>query len=94
MIKKLLQAHGAEASDTDGRTAIHYAVITGQPKVCQLLIKYGADIESRDRWGNTGLLTATQRANISMMIMLLKLGADISNGDRDGRTALHWACLY
>ena len=65
-----------------------YAAIDGDvPKTKELLEK-GADIESKDKYGNTALTSAAERGDASVVRLLLEKGADIESKDRYGNTAL------
>lgn len=53
-IKELLDAGAAvNASDYDGRTALHLAACEGHLPVAELLLQRGADVNPVDRWGDT-----------------------------------------
>jgi urea transporter len=44
------------ASDYDGRTALHIAASCGNRAIYDLLVKFGANTDARDRWGNAPLM--------------------------------------
>lgn len=53
-IREVLQSGtGVDFKDIDGRTALHVAACQGSTHVVDLLLKYGADVDPKDRWGNT-----------------------------------------
>ena len=39
--------------DIDSRTALHVAACQGHPVVVELLLKRGAKVDAKDRWGST-----------------------------------------
>ena len=54
-----------------------------------LLLQAGADVNAKDRDGNTALILAAAE-NPTVVSVLLKAGADVNAKDRDGNTALYW----
>jgi len=56
-IEELLDS-GSDVSftDIDGRTALHVAACQGRTDVVDLLVRRGADVDPRDRWGSTVIL--------------------------------------
>ena len=54
----------------------------------ELLLKYGARINSRDNKGNFIMLVF-----LHTIKLLLKYGARVNSQDNYGRTALHYACF-
>jgi ankyrin repeat protein len=58
----------------------------------ELLIRYGANIDIQDIWGNTPLLYAVDKEKIEAVETLLKHGAKVNLPDYRGNTPLHSAC--
>ncbi|KAH8975056.1 hypothetical protein BDL97_01G136200 [Sphagnum fallax] len=53
-VKQLLdEGASANASDYDGRTALHLAASEGHVPVVELLLQHGVDVNPVDRWGDT-----------------------------------------
>jgi hypothetical protein len=54
---KVLLDHGADilASDSEQRTALHWAAYLGKPRLCALLLSRGADLMARDSLGKAPL---------------------------------------
>lgn len=54
-MKRLLEVDGVDPNiqDYDKRTALHLACCEGQLEMVKLLIDYGADVNTRDRWNHT-----------------------------------------
>ncbi len=81
---------------TDDLTALHYAVEQRNPKMAEMLLKNGADINARDSSGNTPLHRAISKGkdNIQTIFLLLQTGADVNAPDKYQYTPLHFATMY
>lgn len=92
-ILKAALEHGGNpnlaASDSTGRTPIFDAVGAGVDAV-DLLLKHGADINARDSFDSTPVLSAAKVLNFEMVYHLLERGADYSLKDRSGYDLAQW----
>jgi ankyrin repeat protein len=82
------------ASDNDGRTPLHYAIIGTNPTIISRhLIEKGADPNIADRKGMTPLHLAAQIGKTTDLIdLILKMKRiDINGRDTNGKTILHCA---
>jgi ankyrin repeat protein len=60
--------------------------------VVKLLLKKGADVESKDSRGRTPLSWAAEKGHEEVMELLLEKGADVESKDTEyGQTPLSWA---
>ena len=93
-----LQALLAAGANPNGLTGViagnpmHAHVSNGgqfNPKVVELLLDYGADIEALDQDGMTPLLKATGYLNLKAVSYLLERGANVNAKDKRGRRPLH-----
>lgn len=69
------------------------AAYLGYPKLCSLLLKYGADINLRSSDGRTPLMWGAFRNNPKMCEFLLDNGADLTLEDNQGWNALDIAII-
>ncbi|SMY26862.1 unnamed protein product [Zymoseptoria tritici ST99CH_1A5] len=83
---KLLLERGAKDYDP----ALHYASWWGQHSIVQLLLNRGANIDSKDRLGESALFKAAETGHARMVQMLIDSGADVNAMNTDG-PALHAA---
>ncbi len=70
--------------------------MVGCPELARLLILKGADIEARDKDGQTPLWKACSDANVDISELLISNGADVNAQDNRGWTPLrqvHGQCL-
>jgi uncharacterized protein len=68
--------------DKDGFSALHAAAMGANVEVVKLLIDSGADLEVRDKWGNTPLWRSTTKVidkGFKIVFLLLESGSDIHN---------------
>jgi hypothetical protein len=72
-----LLEQGADPNVTDdyGTTALHIALYRNEEDTAMLLIRHGAHIEARDRWGETPLMIAREEKNSRMVRLLQQAGA-------------------
>ncbi|KAI4113641.1 MAG: hypothetical protein LQ345_005422 [Seirophora villosa] len=72
-------------------TALLFAAMYSAPKVLDLLLKYGADINSTNENQQTALHMAARSGSVAVMDTLLARGLDLDARDRRGRTAVFYA---
>lgn len=81
--------------DSDGTTTLMTACASGAPDtildpIIRGFVESGA-VETADSSGNTALLLAASRGNLSALKKLIAAGANISAQNKRGQTALHRA---
>jgi uncharacterized protein len=83
-----LLANGADASavDAEGNTALHGAVLCGEPTIAAMLLDAGAPLNALNRAGYSALATACRAANWNLTRFLLERGAKAT--PVDGEPAL------
>ena len=88
-----LLATGADVNEpqSDGATALHWAVHEDNPDLAALLIDAGADVAARNRAGVTALSLAAETGNAAMVELLLDAGANPLETLPNGETALMMA---
>jgi ankyrin repeat protein len=91
VLKKMVFQYGVEYRDAGGRTPLMYAVLGNQPKMCEVLVQMGSNVDAKDSAGLTPLLWASYRARPHAMKVLLRHNADVQCTDPQGRTAYHWS---
>jgi len=84
----LLIEHGADPNNQfDTRSVLAMAVLFNQPKVVELLLKKGADVNADDGALTTSLMFAAEEGNEEIAKLLLQHHADASRKDKSGETA-------
>ena len=92
-VRSLLQNRAdVNAKQTDGTSALHWAVRTDDLEAADLLIRAGANVMAANREGATPLLLASINGNAAMIEKLIRAGADANTSlTKDGDTALMMA---
>jgi ankyrin repeat protein len=89
LVKKLLEKEDLQATNSQLRTALHYAVESGDEGLVEVLLKKKAAVDASDASGYTPLLLAAESCNRKICEMLLKAGANVGACTALGQTALH-----
>ncbi|KAJ6712937.1 ADP-RIBOSYLATION FACTOR GTPASE-ACTIVATING PROTEIN AGD1 [Salix purpurea] len=82
---------GQTLEDLDGRTLLHLACETADVGMLELLLQYGANINSTDSGGQTPLHRCILRGRAAFAKMLLARGADPRAVNGEGKTPLEHA---
>lgn len=75
------------------RTALHWAVMSKNCKITEMLINSGAFVNVLDRESVSPLITATKFDDLNMVKLLIKKGANVNLKDRFRLSALSYACM-
>lgn len=87
--KLLMEGANVDARDVqDGRTALAIATEAGQTDAAAVLIGKGANLESKDNFGNTALIRAVKHGQAAAVKLLLERGANPEASDDGGETPL------
>jgi ankyrin repeat protein len=73
------------------RSALHYAALSGQPKIVEALLEASADVNCSDADGRTPLHLAALKGHDDCIRLLMKHGADVLYEDSQGRIPLDLA---
>ncbi|MEY3659244.1 MAG: hypothetical protein RLZZ169_69 [Pseudomonadota bacterium] len=73
---------------SDGTTALHWAVYNGNLPLVRALIKAGADVTVRNDYGSSPMSEAAVRGSAELLELLLDAGADVESATLEGQTAL------
>ena len=88
-IRALLQQRvDVNAPEPDGATALHWAVRADDLETAEMLVRAGAKVDIRNRYGVTPLQLASANGSDAMVEMLLKNGADANTLLFEGETVL------
>ncbi|MDZ7639195.1 MAG: ankyrin repeat domain-containing protein [Bryobacterales bacterium] len=79
---------GNAATESDGTTALHRAVHTGDVELATRLVREGADVNVANRYGTTALSLASVNGNGAIVALLLSAGADANAALPGGETPL------
>jgi ankyrin repeat protein len=71
-------------------TPLIHAAERGYESMAKLLVKSGAEMESKDAIGKTPFIHAAERGAGSVVKLLINNGADVTSKDKSGETPLDW----
>jgi uncharacterized protein len=80
-----------QTEEIGGTTGMHVAASSGNLQIMAILYKAGADINQRDKLGNTPLLDAADHGHAEAVKLLLDLKANVDAENKNGMTALMFA---
>ncbi len=94
-VKKLVES-GANVNYAyhKGKSALHWAATSGNPKIVAYLIYKGAKIDSTDINGSTPLQLSALGKDLDTVKLLVQNGADVEHKDKNGWTPLHYFVFY
>jgi uncharacterized protein len=85
----LLKQHvDVNVPESDGTTALHWAVYRNDEALVDQLIKAGAKVNAANQFNSTPMSEAAITGNVKVIDSLLKAGADPESPNADGQTAL------
>ena len=91
IVKDLLPLCPIDLRNSRGQTPLHLACARGALPLIKLFLDHGADIEARDQYNYSHLLTALQSHRLLAFVCLLQRGADVKCTDINGSNLVHWA---
>ena len=77
-----------QIDEDNQRTGLHEVAMNGNIQIAAILIKAGAQIDIRDKLGNTPLIYAAEHDHGELLKLLLDVGAQVDGQNRGGMTAL------
>ena len=90
-IRKILSRGVSLDFTYEGFPPLHFAASNGFPEVVRLLIREGAEIDARDKFGNVALHYAVLKGHSEVVKVLADHYADLNVRDNGGNTALQTA---
>lgn len=88
-----LKASSLITQDSEGRSALHWAALSGSRVICTLLLEAGSRtlLGLRDNLGRTALHCACLGQKWEVARLLVRAGTDVNAVDQEGNTPLHYA---
>lgn len=91
-LKRLIKSSAKiDETDTDGKTALFYAILNDEIYAAQILIAANVNVNHVANGKATPLMTAARFGRDQIIPLLLRAGAKINEQDKFGKTALMWA---
>ena len=77
-------------SAMEGKTALHWAALSGYSELVDILIRAGAEVDPKDDMDDTPLHEAAYRGHLDSAKLLLPAGASVNSRSEHGYTPLMW----
>src|SRR5262245_21149015 len=87
-VRALLMKGGVNTAESDGMTALHWAVHLDDAKMTSILLEAGAKVQVVNDYQVTPLALACMNGNAVIIEQLLRAGADPNTTMAEGETAL------
>ena len=94
LLNELADINGCSYESADRPAGIVNKKVERNIEIAELLISFGANVNTNDNRGNTPLHKAAKENNISMIKMLVSHGADLKATNKDKETPLHYSIIY
>ena len=91
IVEMLVATCSLDAQDASGYTALMFACNGGQARCVEVLLRHGANVNTRDKNGSTPLMFAAQHGHCDVVRLLLKCGANPNVVGTHGLSALGFA---
>ncbi len=92
-VKSILERHGADVTDGDGRTALINATAYNNREIIKWVLSKGADVDFQDRIGYSALHFAAQNGAFDLAKILIENGAEVNIRDVHGNIPL-WTAMF
>jgi hypothetical protein len=83
-----------EFRDANDNTLLILAAVNGNKKTVKDLLRAGADVNIRNKWGMSALMYAAEGDHAGIVKVLLGSGADINARNNEGSTALMISAIH
>lgn len=85
VIKHIFYEKGINFKNNNNQTFLHIVVRNNNFKMVEYLIKNNANLDIKDKWGNTPLFDAQNNDNVEIFNLLVKNNANLSIENKEGQ---------
>eukprot|EP01121_Diplochlamys_sp_Union-15-3_P017574 TRINITY_DN6213_c0_g1_i2.p1 TRINITY_DN6213_c0_g1~~TRINITY_DN6213_c0_g1_i2.p1 ORF type:complete len:166 (+),score=25.04 TRINITY_DN6213_c0_g1_i2:3-500(+) len=83
-----------DLKDIKGKTALQFAVQTGDLEIVDVLLRHGATVDSVNIAGQTALHYASFNADLNMIKLLCSYGANVKTANQEGQTGFVFLFIF
>ena len=91
LLKMIQEGQDVNVADSDGMTALLYAVQENNQEATDVLIKNEAKIDATNRYGNNCVILAAKEGHDELMFKLINAGGDVNRVNKEGWDAITYA---